>query len=787
MNSKLGQNLLIGTLAALYVYFVPELPLRFNVAVFFGIIVVILLQLYNPNLIPLRAGYWQIIAAVVFLGGSWRAGVSSNSSSSSVWYENAIGPVPVSNVAVVIALLTSACMCFLFHLSLMKNENTIDSKNELNRQRTENDNRKIENTAQIEKNRNESIANLLDQNHTQIINEINNHTNARYSVGVSSNVVWEEDDRKIKASLETRLEFNQKASREFSENAVEIGNEIESNTPVISFEFAKTLIKTNFHLAITILEEVSKLNREIDIRTELVLSDLYLTAKRFEDSKRANNRALEVDPKNSFAISRSVYFSYANGDYTDAEKLSIEVIESKKRRSEEVALDYHNLATLLANIQRPDDALEYVQKAYEAIEDGDASTSIASVMLVEAAAVHNKGLSNNNVWYSAESQRLYFRSHNILESQSDDLPLLARSKCEIARFYLEQYLHDNANKNHVNRSLFALSAINHGSLCLSEQYLLESINILKNSISNNGFLIESSLELLLEIYQHQDCIPKLLVILSEYELEFRLSENVKELILEDRIRMIGRLYIKVDRFDLAEPLLIESIKLLETSRISDKRIYCSALSNLGSYYRDIRKDYDTAEKYIRLALEQRKMSQGVMHLDTALTRKNLAYCLRLKGQEYYEEARILYRKALNILIDEVGHEDQKVAKWIGDFAMLNSDEGYFGLARIKLNYAYDMHVRLGSITMVHIPISLMPVNSSTESISFPPIPTGPIHEHLARLINVNESRENWVKAGIDLFKHCTLYNPLEISELMNIPISMVDETFSTMLTIDQSD
>ena len=293
--------------------------------------------------------------------------------------------------------------------------------------------------------------------------------------------------------------------------------------------------------------------------------------------------------------------------------------------------------------------------------------------------------------------------------------------------------------------------------------------------------MEGNFELLFQVYECQNRVPDFVNLISEFIGIFKSQADATELVREQGLRMFADLLMKASEFKLAEPLYIESIELLEASPIPNKRFYCSALANLGARYRDNNRDFDTAERYIRLALAQRQIHQGLYHFDTAQTRKNLAHLLRLKGVNYFKEARTLYLESIRILILNKGHDNQQLAKWIRDFAMLDLDESLYWLARIKFNYAYDLYMKLGCIQTFQPPITLMPFvpegsqeNVISEQFSFPPVPYGPLHQDLTDYLALVDAYETWFDEGIRLFKRNTNYNNSEIAKLMGVPTSMVE-------------
>ena len=118
MNSRLAtllQITIVGVGVALFVYLIPVFPIRVTIAIFFGILAVLILQYLRPELIPLRTGQFQIFAAVVFLGSSWKAGVQVSLNNPLIWYESSSGQISAANVLMALMLFISAHLCFRHH------------------------------------------------------------------------------------------------------------------------------------------------------------------------------------------------------------------------------------------------------------------------------------------------------------------------------------------------------------------------------------------------------------------------------------------------------------------------------------------------------------------------------------------------------------------------------------------------------------------------------------------------------------------------------------------------
>jgi len=108
--------------------------------------------------------------------------------------------------------------------------------------------------------------------------------------------------------------------------------------------------------------------------------------------------------------------------------------------------------------------------------------------------------------------------------------------------------------------------------------------------------------------------------------------------------------------------------------------------------------------------------------------KILADLLRNEVDANYDKARELYKSAIRIRITNEGYNDKILLRWIASYGLIDCDMENFELCRIKLEYSYNLMIKLGYITTMPSPFALAPVDNVPVSegsvFQFPGFPYG---------------------------------------------------------------
>ncbi len=125
--------------------------------------------------------------------------------------------------------------------------------------------------------------------------------------------------------------------------------------------------------------------------------------------------------------------------------------------------------------------------------------------------------------------------------------------------------------------------------------------------------------------------------IAEYEKE---SQQYAQTIND-----LATIYNQQEKYELAEPLHKEALKLRQDILGEEHPDTAESLNNIASFYVSL-EEYKKAEPFSKQALNIRKKTLGENHPDTASTISNLAeiYC----SQEKYKKAKKFHKKALMI-------------------------------------------------------------------------------------------------------------------------------------------
>ena len=147
---------------------------------------------------------------------------------------------------------------------------------------------------------------------------------------------------------------------------------------------------------------------------------------------------------------------------------------------------------------------------------------------------------------------------------------------------------------------------------------------------------------------------------------------------------IGLTYLKLDRYEEAEPLLRQGLELRTDTLSADHQDIASSLSHLGRLLR-LTNDLDEAEELDRNALRRQRELAGMEHPKVADILYELAWVHTDRGE--FDIAESLFREALEMRRKLLGNEHLDVAEAIAGLATLTAT-GDFDEAEPLLVEAY---------------------------------------------------------------------------------------------------
>jgi serine/threonine-protein kinase len=134
---------------------------------------------------------------------------------------------------------------------------------------------------------------------------------------------------------------------------------------------------------------------------------------------------------------------------------------------------------------------------------------------------------------------------------------------------------------------------------------------------------------------------------------------------------IGATYMRLGRYDEAEPLLRASLESRRSRQGNAHPDVSESLTNLGGL-RLYQGDYRGAEGYFREALDLRRRHLG-RHAAVAASANDLGLALTYLGR--YDEAEPLHRESLALRRELLGPENRAVAESLNNLAFLLHDRG----------------------------------------------------------------------------------------------------------------
>jgi CHAT domain-containing protein/tetratricopeptide (TPR) repeat protein len=171
---------------------------------------------------------------------------------------------------------------------------------------------------------------------------------------------------------------------------------------------------------------------------------------------------------------------------------------------------------------------------------------------------------------------------------------------------------------------------------------------------------------------------------KECQTGVRLAEKIygpKHLVTGIFLNNLGLLYLDLEQFDQAEPLLLRSLRIKDARPDRDRLGRAVTLNNLGLLYSKQNR-FDRAESFYLRSLKIYEERRGKDHADLARTLNNLAGVYRVQG--LYARAEPLYRRSLQIREARLGPEHPDVAQSLNNIALLYMNVGQFARAEMLL-------------------------------------------------------------------------------------------------------
>jgi len=164
-------------------------------------------------------------------------------------------------------------------------------------------------------------------------------------------------------------------------------------------------------------------------------------------------------------------------------------------------------------------------------------------------------------------------------------------------------------------------------------------------------------------------LQKATALQQEFNLELDLATSLNNLAI---------LYQSQGRYELAEPLFFQSLKLSETLA-EDYPNVATSLNNLAKLYK-LQGKYELAETLFLKSLKLRKEKFREEHLDIAISLNNLAELY--KSQERYDEAESLFLESLELRRKILGEEDLSITISLNSLAGLYKSQKRYEEAEI---------------------------------------------------------------------------------------------------------
>jgi tetratricopeptide (TPR) repeat protein len=175
------------------------------------------------------------------------------------------------------------------------------------------------------------------------------------------------------------------------------------------------------------------------------------------------------------------------------------------------------------------------------------------------------------------------------------------------------------------------------------------------------------------------------------------NPNVDNLTKVHAISVLAKILEQRDRFTEAEALYKQSIELIESDTKPSPIALSGTINNLANLMATTRR-YAEAEPLLRKAVKILEDHEGVNTDSVATIIGNLARCLLEQGnltkqQSYFDEAELLYRRALQI--DEIayGKDHPSYARDANNLGWLLHDIGKLDEAEALLRHALDIEER----------------------------------------------------------------------------------------------
>jgi eukaryotic-like serine/threonine-protein kinase len=161
-------------------------------------------------------------------------------------------------------------------------------------------------------------------------------------------------------------------------------------------------------------------------------------------------------------------------------------------------------------------------------------------------------------------------------------------------------------------------------------------------------------------------------------------------VLAEMLTAIGRVYLRLNIIDRAQPLLEQALALARSSKGPEHPRQAQTLNDLGVLLRENGKP---AESVVMLeeALARRRTLLGPKHKDIAVTLSELGRSFESQGQD--EKAEALARDALAMRRELLGEEHRETATSMGDLGLMLWQRGDYAGAEPLLRQSLEISRR----------------------------------------------------------------------------------------------
>ena len=161
-------------------------------------------------------------------------------------------------------------------------------------------------------------------------------------------------------------------------------------------------------------------------------------------------------------------------------------------------------------------------------------------------------------------------------------------------------------------------------------------------------------------------------------------------VLAEMLTAIGRVYLRLDIIDKAQPLLEQALELGRRSKTPEHPRLAQTLNDLGVLLRENGRPAESVAM-LEEALAMRRRLLGEKHKDIAVTLSELGRSFESQGQD--DRAEALGREALAMRRELLGEQHRETATSLGDLGLLLWQRGDYAGAEPLLRQSLDVSRR----------------------------------------------------------------------------------------------